>query len=250
LYFFFFSIINKKKKEKISRVSNKKAARTHENESIEKTKDAREEAGAAISSASSGVVHCVKSIGCAAMDQWQQLITFLAPYIDALTSYPKKFVSKEAIKETYNDLQIKFLDYSFAKFVADVVNIMLTIILLPLTIMIVFWRTVWNRLSYWFTACFGSAMTLTDCVNCLFTTLRDCKDWALGSFQGMANGDLTWQQVWDDLLDNTASMLQKAMTRLGENAYLTKAVRQFGIMTLLQRLHAGPAPMVTSTKID
>jgi len=227
----------------MSRTTNKKAARMHENEAIEKAKDTKEEACAAASSASSGMIHVIKSICCAAMDQWQQLTTFLAPYFQALLAYPKKFLSKEAVKEVYDDLQAKFLDYSFAKFVSDIVNISLTLMLLPLTIMVVFWRTVWNRMSYWYGVWFGPDMTLTDCVNWLFSTLMNGKNWALGSIRGIANGDLTWQQVWNESLDNTESTLQKGMTRLGEDSYLTWGVRRLEIISILRRLHAGPAPM-------
>jgi hypothetical protein len=232
-------------------MSNKKAARMHENEAIEKAKDTREECEAAISSASSGMMHFVKSICCAGMDQWQQMVAFLAPYIHAVTSYPRKFLSKEAIKGVYNDLQAKFLDYSFTKFVADMVNIMLTIMLLPLTLMVVFWRTVWNRFSYWFGVWFGPDMTLTDCINWVFSTLISCKDWTLRSMGGLMNGELTWQQVWNDSLDNSESMLQKGMTRFGEDSYLTWGVRKLGFITILRRLHVGSATVaVVNVKQD
>jgi hypothetical protein len=218
--------------------TNKKSARMHGDEAIEKAKDAREECEAAVSSASSGMMHFMKSICHAAMSQWQQMVTFLAPYITALISFPKKLFSQDSIKTVYNDLQVKFSEYSFPMFISDMVKITLTIMLLPMTIAIVMWKTIWLKISDWHVLWF-SDVTLNDLVNWLCSG----KDWAVGSMWSLLNGELTFQQFWNDSLNGTESMLRRGMTRFGETSYFTWGIKQFGVIDILQRLHMGPMPM-------
>jgi len=228
--------------------ANKKVARGHESEAKEKAKDTRDECGAAVSSASSGMMHFIQSIIHAAMYQWQQLMHFLAPYIDAMMAFPKQCCSQESLQHVYNHLYEKFSNYSFAKFISDMVNITLTIVLLPLTLAIVIFRMAWSKLEAWYDMWFGPDMTLNDLVNWIFASLKSGKDWAVGSARGLANGDLTFPQFWNDCLDNTESMLNRGMEHTGENSYFTWGIKRGQVIPILHRLHAGPAPK--PNKID
>jgi hypothetical protein len=230
--------------------TNKKMARSHEMEAKEKAKDTREACDAAVSSASSGLMHFVSSIVHAAMYQWQHLMGFLAPYIDALMAFPKKFFSQESFKNVYNDLYERFSNYTFAQFINDMVNITLTIMLLPLTLTVVICRMMWSKLEAWYDMWFGPDMTLNDLVNWIFASLKSGKNWAVGSARDLASGDLTWTQFWNNSLDNVESMVQRGMTQTGENSYFTWGVKKAQVIPMLHRWHADPVSVPVPKKND
>jgi len=196
------------------------------------------------------LIHFISSIFAAAFNQWQQLVMFLSPYVENLRSLPKRIFSEYVlpiVEYTYNTLHDKFTNYTFSKFVADVVEVGLTIVLLPLTITVGILRGIRNKSLNSCTMCCdagtGACTSVKNIIsfshemaNWLISTPKRVVTWSKTTFTEVRSGDITWKEACNDMLDCIKAELGNGCEYFGENSTFTYVVRTCKIGTILKWL--------------
>jgi len=188
----------------------------------------------------SGIIDFAGNILSAAFNQWQQLVMFLSPYIDTIRSFPKKIYSETGspcAEYVYNGLYNKFADYTLTKFVADIVNIVLTLILLPLTVTVAILRGIRDKSANVCTSVCSCWGCLQETYEWTISTSKPVINWFQTTRDELRNGDLTWKDLWNDALDCLVSGLQRSVTYFGEESKFTWVVNISKINKLLEVLH-------------
>jgi len=203
------------------------------------------------SQSGSGIVHFLSSIFAAAFDQWQQLVMFLSPYVEIVRGIPKKLfcdVLMPTVECTYNTLHDKFSDYTFVKFVADVVEMALTLALLPLMITVAILRAVRNKSLGSCAMCREASTGACSTINNVVCCSHQCGQWLVSSAKGiltwskttcteLRNGDITWKDAWNSILDCIKTELRNGCDHFGENSAFARIVYVTRIGDVLNVLH-------------
>jgi len=191
-------------------------------------------------STASSIIDFAGSIFSAALHQWQQLVTFLSPHVEYVRGVSKKLVFETGLpyaKQVYDGTSQKFVDYSFSKFVADIVNVALLLVLLPLTITVAVLRTIRDKT----TSVCGSMCNHGNCIGeqakSVLSTPGKVVNWFKTTRAELQSGDTTWKGLWNDELDCLGSLLNSGVTYFGEDSKFTWLSQVCKIPKLLEILH-------------
>jgi len=225
-------------------MSTKRSKDFHKNASLDNfTKGASQQ--------SSGVVDLVTSVFTAVFDQWKQLVMFLSPYVETVRSFPKKVYSDVLLPHAqcaYNGLCDKFTDYNFSKFVSDVLNITLAIVLFPFIMAVAILGIVRDKCSNLCGTCCdvenGDCTWIRNFQNLLhercgwlISTCKRMKKWLTTTWEELRSGDITWKDLWNDMLDCIDAQLQRVVVFFGETSMFTWMIKVSRIRKILEMLH-------------
>jgi len=232
-------------------MSKKRSTDFHEDDSIDNFSfnPSTNSASHSAPQASSGVVFLAMSVFSAVFNQWQQLVMFLSPYVEMVRSLPKKLFSDVLlpfVEWTRSELYDKFTNYTSCQFVTDVVTIMLNIVLFPLTLTVAILRTVRDKCLSSCAMCCGIGNNVCTSVqnfgNCshecwLSSTSKQTMKWLTTTYDELRSGDITWKNLWNDVIDCIETQLQRGIKFFGETSKFTWLIKTSRIGRILEMVH-------------
>jgi len=181
-----------------------------------------------------------------ALNQLQQLVLFLTPYLEVF-GVPIQYVADPRVEHFHNRLQENFADYTFAKFVADVANGLVFVALLPLLIIVSELRKGRGKVFKFLGQCrifvqhacetVGIFLTLLyEQYDWLSSTLKQGIGWSFTTYEELYNGDITWKQIWNDTLNKIEDQFRKGVNYFGPQSIFTSVIKICRIGDMLQML--------------
>jgi len=168
----------------------------------------------------------------------QSFIDYVSPYM-AKMGLPT--LSNPRVNYWCNQFQTHFADYTFVKFVADIVNAMLIITLFPLILTVAilrYFRCKFHDFGSYMSETAGNfASLIYKKFESFSSTSSQVIKWLGTTCEELLSGELTWKQVWNDSLDCVENQLRKTVFYFGRHSMVAWLIRVSRIGDILQKLH-------------
>jgi len=176
----------------------------------------------------------------------QPVFEYFSPYLDYF-GVPRQIFTDARMEHFYMRLQENFADYNFVKFIADVVNAAIIVALIPLLLAVNRLRDIRDKVVNVLVKCRDICQYTLETICTVFTFIyeeyqwilsiaKGGFEWAIATYDDLVNGDMTWKQLWNELLSRIENQLRDGVAYFGPQSAFTRIIRLCKIGDILEKL--------------